>query len=222
VPVIISIIVLALASAIRPTSLAAVYALLMHGRSPTRLLAAYVLAGLAFTITFGVVVIAAFDSVSLKAGSSRTKGIAEVAAGVVALAFGLAVLTGRVGRRRPEDATQAPGRLEQILGGNISTRAAAVAGPATHIPGLLYLLALDLIVASQHGLTLGLADVLVYNAVWFALPVAAFALYIVNPLYARRAVVAVQEWTSAHSRQIILIVLLVGGPALILAGWLTI
>lgn len=213
---------LALASTIRPTSLAAVYVLLARGRSPSRLLAAYLVAGLAFTISFGVVVIAAFGGLHLQAGSDQTKGIAEIAAGVLAVAFGLAVLTGHVGRRRPEDAPRPPSRIEQILRGDISTRTAALAGPATHIPGLFYLLALDLIVASQRHLTRGIADLLLYNALWFAPAIATFALCVVNPLYARRTVAAVQAWTGAHSRQIILTVALAGGTALIVAGWLTI
>jgi hypothetical protein len=214
--------VLALASTIRPTSLAAVYALLVRGRSPSRLLAVYVVAGLVFTIAFGVLMIATFGGLSLQAGSDRTKGIAEIAAGVVAVAVGIAVLTGHVGERRAEDPVPAPRRFEKMLGRDISTRTAAFAGPATHIPGVLYILALDLIVSSERHLTRGLAEVLVYNAVWFALPIAALALCMVNPLYARRAMVAVQAWTGAHSRQIILTVTLGGGAALIIAGWLTI
>jgi hypothetical protein len=199
-----------------------VYALLARGRSPSRLLGAYVVAGLVFTIAFGLVVISAFGGAQLQAGSSKTKGVAEIATGVLAVAFGLAVLTGHVGGRRPEDAPRARGRLEQVLGHEISTRAAAVAGPVTHIPGLFYVFALDLIVTSERHLARGVADVLLYNAVWFALPVAAFAVSIVNPQRARHAVGAVQEWTGAHSRQIILTVTFGGGAALIVAGALTV
>jgi hypothetical protein len=198
-----------------------VYALLTRGRAPSRLLVAYLIAGLVFTIAIGVIVIAAFSGVQLHAGSSETKGIAEIAAGAIAIAIGIAVLTGGVGRRF-DDAPRTPGRFERILAREISTPAAALAGPATHIPGLFYLLALDLIVASQRDLASGLADVLLYNAVWFALPIAALILYIVNPPHARGIVAAIQAWAGAHTRRVILIVAFVGGPALIVAGWLAI
>ena len=66
--------------------------------------------------------------------------------------------------------------------------------------------------------------VLIYNAVWFALPIAALATCIVDPLAAREAVVRVQRWTGQHSRALLLgasftvgVVLVVRG-ALLVAG----
>ncbi len=76
----IEIILLALVSTVRPTSLAAVYALLCT-ESPRRLMIAYVIAGLVFTIAFGVLVIWAFNGIDLNAGTDRTKGIAEIIGG---------------------------------------------------------------------------------------------------------------------------------------------
>ena len=85
---IIEILALALASTVRPTSLAAVSAILSHD-SRRRLLLAYIAAGLAFTIAFGVVVVGAFHGIHLGTGSDRTKGVADIAAGVVAVALRL-------------------------------------------------------------------------------------------------------------------------------------
>ena len=58
-------IVLALATAVRPTSLAAVYALLLSP-APRRLMWAYVLVGAAFTISVGLFVILALHGVSVR------------------------------------------------------------------------------------------------------------------------------------------------------------
>ena len=55
---------------------------------------AYVVAGLAFTIAFGVLVIGATQGIHIDSGSDD-KGIAEIVGGVVALMFGFGVLTGR-------------------------------------------------------------------------------------------------------------------------------
>lgn len=136
------IILLALASTVRPTSLAAVGALL-SAAVPRRLMTAYVTAGLAFTVTFGLVVIWAFQGVDVDAGSDRTRAIAEIAGGLVALGFALALLTGRLGGPQPDEAPKPPGRWSRLLDGRLTMRTAALAGPATHIPGVFYLIALN-------------------------------------------------------------------------------
>src|SRR5262249_8168814 len=77
-------IVLALATAVRPASLAVVYALL-GGPSPRRYMVAYVLAGATFTITFGFLVIWVFHGIAIHPESSHTKAIAEICGGVLAI-----------------------------------------------------------------------------------------------------------------------------------------
>src|SRR4051812_46425874 len=114
---------LALASTVRPTSLAAVSALLAQ-ESRRRLMFAYVVAGLAVTLLFGVVVLTVFHGVHIHAGSDRTKAIADLVGGVAALLFGLAVLTGVVSRRS-DRAPAAPRRgWMPRLDHQISVRAA--------------------------------------------------------------------------------------------------
>jgi hypothetical protein len=213
---IIEILVLALASTVRPTSLAAVSAILSQ-TSRSRLLLAYIAAGLAFTIAFGVVVVGAFHGIHLGTGGDRTKGIADIVAGVVALLFGCAVLSGLVRRRADHDAPGADGwkaRLDRRL----TVPAAAIAGPLTHIPGLFYLIALNVIAANDPRLPGGLLAVMIYDAVWFALPIAALATCIVNPDAARDAVVRVQRWTGQHSRALLLFTSFIVGVALIIRG----
>jgi hypothetical protein len=144
----IELIALALATAIRPTSLAAVYALLSSA-VPRRLMSAYVLAGLTFTIAFGLLLVGVFNGASIQSGSSKTRGIAEIGGGILALSFGVLVLIGRVGGRLAGDAPTAPGRWSRLLDRHLTVRSAAVAGPTTHVPGLFYLIALNLIVSHQ-------------------------------------------------------------------------
>ena len=94
---IVEIFVLALASTVRPTSLAAVYTLVSHD-ARRRLMWAYVVAGLLFTVAFGAVIVGATDGIHVGSGTSKTKGIADIAGGVVALALGVGLVTGRIGR----------------------------------------------------------------------------------------------------------------------------
>ena len=215
---IVEIFVLALASTIRPTSLAAVYALVSHeGRR--RFMWAYVVAGLAFTVAFGAVIVGATHGIHVDSGTSKTKGIADIAGGIVALVFGVGLLTGRVGGDAG-DAPRAGGRLRSALDRRLTTHTAALAGPATHIPGLFYLIALNVIVAHQAALAEKSIALATYNAVWFALPIAALVVCIVRPASAQALVGWVAQWARDHHRGILLAASFGAGAALVIRGLL--
>ena len=214
------IVVLALASSIRPTSLAAVYALLARDRRRT-LLSGYVAGGLIFTIAFGLIVVYATHGIHVSSGADRTKGIAEIVGGVAALLFGVALLTGRIRPSAAHDAPDPGGRWRAMLGEHVTLRTAVLAGPATHIPGLFYLIALNVIVAHNPGAADAVVAVLVYNAIWFALPIVALVMCVLDPSAARDAVGSVERWARGHSRAILLGVSFVVGAALVVRGVLT-
>ena len=213
----IELILLALASMVRPTSLAATSALVSHA-SRRPLLLAYIVAGLAFTVAFGVVVVGAFHGVHFGSGSDRTKGIADIVGGSLALLFGCAVLSGRTRRRSDHDAAGAAGGWKARLDRRLTIPAAAAAGPLTHIPGLFYLIALNVIVAHEPRLPGGLLAVLIYDAIWFALPIAALATCVVNPDTARDVVVRVERWTAQHSHVLLVSTSFAVGVALVIRG----
>jgi len=213
---IIEIVVLGLASTVRPTSLAVVSAFLSHA-SRRCLLLAYIVGGLVFTIAFGVVVVGAFHGIRIGSGSERTKGIAEVIGGGIALLFACAVLTGLVPRRADRAAPRG-GAWKARLNRALTVPAAAVAGPLTHIPGLFYLVALNVIVAAEPRVPGGLLAVAIYNAICFTVPIAALATCIVNPDAARAAVVWTQRWTGEHSRALLLSISFTVGVVLVVRG----
>ena len=217
----IEVVLLALASTVRPTSLVVVYALVGH-ESPRRLMLAYIIAGLTFTIALGLLVIWAFSGVEINSGSQETKGIAEIAGGIVALTFAVLLATGRVGGPHTDDAPDAPRRWRAMLERRLTVPKAALAGPATHIPGLFYLIALNVIVAHQPSVPSGLIEVLIYNVVWFTLPLGALAVCVIDPPAARRGVDAVRTWTVQHTRAILLLVSVAAGCGLLIRGLYTI
>jgi len=198
-----------------------VYALARE-RSPRRLITAYLLAGLAFTVAFGLVVVWVFKGVELRSGTSHTKGIAEIATGIIAIGFGFGVWSGRIGGRHADDAPTVQRRRGRRTERAVRLRTAALAGPATHIPGLFYLLALDLIISSQRRVADGALDVLLYNLIWFALPICALVICIIDPPAARRATEVVRDWSSAHARAIVLVLSFGVGTALLVTGVLTV
>jgi Sap, sulfolipid-1-addressing protein len=218
--VIVEIFALALASSVRPTSLAAVYALLSHdGRRG--LLVSYLVAGLAFTLAFGALILGVTHGIHVGSGTGRTKAIADIAGGIAALAFGVAFATGRIGRGRTDDAPRSPGRMRSALGRRLTTGTAALAGPATHIPGLFYLIALNVIVAHNVEIPEKTIALVTYNAVWFAVPIAALVICIVRPAAARAFVRSIEQWARDHVRGILLGVSFSAGTALVIRGILS-
>jgi len=215
--VILEIVLLALATTVRPTSLAALYALL-GTPAPRRLMVAYVLAGLAFTVGFGLLVVWVFNGIDLNAGSSHTKAVAQLVGGLIVLLFAVLLKTGRIGGPHPSDAPRPRTRWEGILDRRLTPRTAAIAGPATHIPGIFYLVALNIIVAQQVKFAGGLLEVLIYNVVWFAIPIVALAVCIVAPDSARAGVHGIEQWTRRNARSILLAVSFVLGGALVVRG----
>jgi hypothetical protein len=214
----IEVILLALASTVRPTSLAATYALLASA-APRRLMTAYVLAGLAFTVLFGLVVVLAIGGINIGAGSSRTKAEAEIVGGVVALVLAWLVRTGRFKVGGPAgDLPRPKGRWDRLLEERLTLRTALLAGPATHIPGIFYLLALNLIVTHERGRGGALLEVALYNVIWFALPLAALVICVVDPGIARNAIGSVNGWARRHAQRLSVAVLAAMGVVLLVGG----
>lgn len=81
---------------------------------------------------------------------------------------------------------------------------------------------MNLIVAQQPKVPLGVLDVLIYNAVWFALPITALAICIVEPAAARETVKAIEAWTRRHARRVVLVIAFAVGGTLVIHGALTI
>jgi hypothetical protein len=211
--VIIEIFALAVASTVRPTSVAAVYALLTQD-APRRLMGAYIAAGLAFTLAFGAIVLAATQGIHINSGTD--KAVADIAGGVLALIFGFGVLTGLIQGRHSGDAPG--GRLKTALDRRLTIRTAALAGPVTHIPGLFYVIALNAIIAHNTSTAGEAIALLVYNVIWFALPIVALLVCITDPEAARNLIRAVKQWTHDHAREILLVASFSVGTALVTRG----
>src|SRR5262245_59881838 len=97
---------------------------------------AYVVAGLTFTLAFGLLVVGAFHGVHVGTGTDRTKAIADIVGGLVLVAFGFVVLTGHASER-PRREAPGPGEgLQARLGRGLTMTTSALAGPLTHIPGI--------------------------------------------------------------------------------------
>ena len=211
----IEIALLALASTFRPASLVAVYALVRE-QSPSRLFAAYVSAGVTFTLALGIAAVLLLRGTELHTGTSSVKAGAEIAAGVLTLGVGAAVALRRLSIGSTPEAGE--GRLRRRSPRPATVRTAALAGLMTHIPGLFYVIALDLIVAREPDVMGEVLQVGIYNVVWFSLPIVVLVVCVVNPSSARSGVARLERWIRAHSRGIVLLLTFGTGTWLLIAG----
>jgi hypothetical protein len=187
----------AVASALRPTGFAAIYALLSSPR-PGRALGTYVAIGFVWSCAAGLIVVSVLHGVGIRSGTANA--VIELVGGGAALGFAAGTAAGRLPRAR--DSSLADSRLVRRLR-DPSPAVAAGAGVATHLPGLFYLLGLNAIAAEDPELVLGMVDVVVFNAIWFTIPVAALVVSVRRPEAARRALQRTAEWMRRHQRPVL-------------------
>jgi hypothetical protein len=209
------VIVLALASALRPAGVAALYALLSASH-PRRVLIAYIVAGFAFSVAIGVLVVVAFGGADIRFGGTA-EDLIELLAGTAALGYAAGVAAGRAELPSRGSATGAQSAMAVRLR-NPSMRTAAVAGVATHLPGLFYLVALNEIVAHRNTIADGIVAVLVFNAIWYGAAIASVVFFMVRPGAARRALLRASAWARLHSRGVTIAVFAAVGAYLLVNG----
>jgi hypothetical protein len=210
------VIVLALASAPRPAGLAALYALLSASH-PLRVLVAYVVAGFGFSVALGAVVVAVFQGADVEHGGGTVDSLIQLLAGVAALGYAAGVGTGRTAPpSRDETAGEPSAMIRRLRRPSVTT--AAVAGVATHLPGLFYLVALNEIVGEGNGLAASVLQVLLFNVIWFSAAIVAVVIFLLRPGAARKALARLSGWARRHARGTTVVVFAVAGTYLTVRG----
>jgi hypothetical protein len=214
-------IVLGLFSGLRPgTSLAAVLSLLKTPH-PQRPLFFFVAAGLAWAWGIGLLVVAVFHGANVAFGGSTFTAVLDVAFGAAALGFGAGLQQGWVQpRRRRASGSRIPGadsRIGRRLR-NPSAGVAAAAGVGTHLPGLIYLAALNAIASDDPGLLEVGLRVAIYDALWFLIPLASLLLVVVRPGAALAYLEDATAWVRRHEHGVLVTGALVLGGYLVVKG----
>ena len=173
-------ILLAIVNALRPTGAAAVYALLSTPR-PRRLLIAYIAVGFEWSFAVGILVVGALHGVKVETGKSTANSVVSLGLGAAAAGFAAGIATGRIETPSFGRSTgQGQSRVSRALR-DPTLAVAAGAGVATHLPGLFYLLGLNAISETGPGLAVGAVNVLIFDAIWFAIPIAVLAVALRRP-----------------------------------------
>jgi hypothetical protein len=198
------VLVLGLLSGLRPgTSLAAVVMLLKTAR-PQRLLLFFTAAGLLSSWAIGLIVVGVLHGANVAVGGSAFTAALDVAFGAAALWFAAGLQRGWVQptRRRSSSPSATAASFARHLR-NLSARAAAAAGVGTHLPGLIYLAALNSI-ASERPAPVDVAlQVAIYDVLWFLVPLVSLALAVVRPGVALAYLDAATAWVRRHEHAIL-------------------
>jgi hypothetical protein len=210
------VLVLALASAPRPTGIAALYALL-SASSPRRVLFVYVAAGFTFSVAIGVLVVAIFHGARVDYRGTDAYAVIELLGGLAAIGFAIAVWTGRRELPSRDSGTREESTIIRRLR-NPTLTTAAVAGVVTHVPGLFYIVALNAIIGEGPGLVAGVLQVLLFNVIWFAAAIAAVVIFLLRPGAARRALARGDNWGRRHARVVTVLVFGLAGAYLATRG----
>jgi hypothetical protein len=186
---------LALVSIVRPTTAALVWAMLV-GTRPRLMLVTYLLAGMAVSLTIGITVVLVAGEVLTPREVSNSRGVVLVVLGVVALVLSAAVWFGWVPRFRLEAAAERPPRRLSPVG-------AATAGVVTHLPGVFYLAGLSAILGTGAAAGGAIAQVVVYNLVWFAPAIVALGVCICGSIPSADRLAGPVTWARAHQEAIV-------------------
>lgn len=210
----VEVVVLALSAVARPTS-AAVVAVMLSTRRPQRLLTCYVVAGLAFSLGVGALVLVLVEGLDPEAARTARPAV-DVVLGLAALAYAGATMSGHLPRRAP-DRAGSPTWLQQRMQ-DLSPPGAAVLGVLAHLPGLVYLAALNAIAGSATGRLDEALQLAFYNAFRFGVPLVALTLSSSRPALVRDGLERAMSWVRGHRRGLVVAFFGVLGGYLLLTG----
>jgi hypothetical protein len=208
-------------SGLRPgTSLAAVLALLKTTQ-PQRPLFFFVAAGFAWSWVIGLLVVGVFHGANVAVGGSTFTAVLDVAFGAAALGFAAGLQQGWVQPRRRRSSSPPVAGTDSGIGRrlrNPSARVAAAAGVGTHLPGLIYLAALNAIASDRPGLVDAGLQVAIYDALWFLVSVASLVLVVVRPDAALAYLEDGTAWVRRHEHAVLVTGSLALGGYLLVKG----
>jgi hypothetical protein len=213
--------VLALSTVVRPTSAAAVFAMLSTAR-PTRLLLAYVVTGFLFSAGVGVAVVVLLGGWTGPDAPDEVRALIAVLLGALSLGYAAGLLLGQIERRVPVLPTDGPTPAPDSWLGrqltDLTPARAATAGVLTHLPGLFYLAALNAITNSTANNVSRILQVASYNAIWFALPIVALVLATHRPAEVQDVLRRLTDWIRRHERPILITAFGLLGSYLVVKG----
>ena len=220
---------LALVAALNP-KLLAIDLLLIENRRPRAMFLCLLIGGLTVGITIGLLDVLVFHIDAISSQKTVSVGV-DLALGLLLLAIGALVATGRLHARRnaagaagdrqqdkPEKDTKEGSKKDgwARLLAEPRLGLAMLVGALCGIPGAAYLTALHNLIAGKYSTATRVVAVVVFVIIEFLLVIIPFAFLTVRPEATKAALMRSQEWLLGHARQLMAYI------ALILGAYLTI
>jgi hypothetical protein len=218
---------LAFAAALNP-KLLAIDLLLIENRRPRAMFLCLLLGGLTVSITVGLLDVLVFHVDAISSQKTVSAGV-DLALGLLLLAVGALVATGRLHARRkvavPAGAAQPaepdkPKKEKKDGWARLLAEPrlglAMLVGAVCGIPGAAYLSGLHILITGKASTANQVVGVILFVLIEFLLIIIPFAFLEARPEATRRALTSSQEWLLGHARQ------LIAYTALILGAYLTI
>ena len=222
---------LAFVAALNP-KLLAVDLLLIENRRPRAMFLCVLLGGLTVGITIGLLDVLVFHADAISSQKTVSAGV-DLALGLLLLAAGALIATGRLHGRRKAPVPAGDGqpenkeeKKEKEKKDGWAQRALAeprlglalLVGALCGIPGGAYLSALHILVTSKASTANQVIGVILFVLIEFLLIIIPFAFLELRPEATKAALKNAQDWLAGHTRQLMAYTALVLGAYLAISG----
>jgi Sap, sulfolipid-1-addressing protein len=216
---------LAFVAALNP-KLLALDLLLIENRRPRAMFLCLLLAGLTVALTVGLLDVLVFHADAIKHQASVSAGV-DLAVGLLLLAVGALLATGRVhGRRKvpvpagggpPVKKEKKDGWAQRVLS-EPRLGLAMLVGAVVGIPGASYLTALHSLVTGKSSTVIQVIAVVIFVVIDFLLIIIPFAFLELRPEATKARLRHTQDWLLSHAFQLIAAIALLLGAYLAISG----
>ena len=217
---------LAFFAALNP-KLLAIDLLLIENRRPRAMFLCVLLGGLTVALTIGLLDVLVLHADAINSQKTVSAGV-DLALGLLLLAVGGLVSTGRLHGRRKAPAPAGDGQPQppekktdgwaQRVLGEPRLGLAMLVGVLCGIPGASYLTGLHILVTSKSSTANQVAGVLIFVLIEFLLIIIPFAFLELRPEATRAALGHAQDWLLGHARQLMAYTALILGAYLAVSG----
>jgi len=216
---------LAFVAALNP-KLLAVDLLLIENRRPRAMFLSVLFGGLTVALTIGLLDVLVFQANAIDSQKTVSAGV-DLALGLVLLAVGGLVATGRLhGRRKapvpagagqPEKPEAKDGWAQRVLA-EPRLGLAMLVGALAGVPGAAYLSALHDLVTGKSSTATQVVAVVIFVLIEFLLIIIPFVFLELRPEATKAALKNAQDWLLSHARQLMAYAALILGAYLAISG----